>query len=237
MSMIRAKNITRTFTNDSIKTKVLKGIDLEIQKGEYVAIMGKSGSGKSTLLYQLSLLDRPSSGEVYLNDHPSDFAKASSLARSQFRLFQLGYVFQEYALLPELTSVENVMLPMLMQKMNRVDAYKRAKTALSKVRLKEHLDKIPSQMSGGEQQRVAIARAVAGNVAILFADEPTANLDTDNASEVLGIFEELHKKGQTIVMITHEKDYGKMAERIITLEDGHILSDRKVRRRVKVKRG
>ncbi|MCB9798760.1 ABC transporter ATP-binding protein [Candidatus Nomurabacteria bacterium] len=219
--MIIAKSLNKIYKNGTLENHVLKDIDVEIQKGEFVAIIGKSGAGKSTLLYQLSLLDHPSSGEIIIDDVA--IQKLSSTERTFFRLTNLGYVFQDYALLPELTAAENIMVPLLMQGYSRSKAHSNALKALMDVDLAGKDNSLPSQLSGGEKQRVAIARAIAHSPKILFADEPTANLDSKTSETVLDTFKKLHKDGQTIVMITHESDYAKKAQRIITIDDGKIV--------------
>ncbi|HTH93063.1 MAG TPA: ABC transporter ATP-binding protein [Candidatus Paceibacterota bacterium] len=219
--MIYAKNIIKTFKNGSMETHVLKGIDLTINSGEFVAIMGKSGAGKSTLLYQLGLLDDPTSGTIRIeNTLTTDL---SIEERTTFRLNELGYIFQDYALLPELTALENVMVPLLMQGKAQDEAKKIATASLERIGLGHRKDNLPSQLSGGEQQRVSIARAVAHNPKILFADEPTANLDSESGDAVIEIFRTLHAQGQTIVMVTHEKEYTTYCDRIIHLADGQIV--------------
>ena len=216
--MIQAKKIIKTFKNGTVETHVLKGIDLTIKEGEFVAIMGKSGAGKSTLLYQLGLLDHPTSGSIEIDGVVVTDLPARE--RTTFRLNQLGYIFQDYALLPELTAIENVMVPLLMQGKPTAEAKKIALASLDRIGLAHKENNLPNQLSGGEQQRVSVARAVAHNPKILFADEPTANLDTESGEAVLQIFEDLHKQGQTIVMVTHEKEYTTFCDRIITIADG-----------------
>jgi putative ABC transport system ATP-binding protein len=198
----------------------LKGIDMSISTGEFVAIMGRSGAGKSTLLYQVGLLDTPTSGEIIIEG--VDIHNLTEEERIDFRLSKLGYVFQDYALLPDLTARENVALPLLMQGIDKVTAYKRADEVLDSVGLEGKYENTPPKLSGGQQQRVSIARALAHNPAILFADEPTANLDTESSMRVLKIFQEIHAKGQTIVMVTHEAEYAKVADRVITMVDGNV---------------
>lgn len=220
--MIETKNLTRTFKNGSVETHVLKGIDFKAEKGEFLAIMGRSGAGKSTFLYQIGLLDDPTSGEIVIDHHKTQKFRPNE--RTSFRLKEFGFVFQDYALLPEMTALENVALPLLMQGMTKAQAYKKAEDALVKVKLGTRLGNLPSQLSGGEQQRVSIARAVAHEPKILFADEPTANLDNESSRTVMGIFQELHKAGQTIVMVTHEEEYARLAEKIILMDDGKIIS-------------
>jgi putative ABC transport system ATP-binding protein len=218
---VLTKGVTKNYTDGEVVTRVLKGIDLEIKKGEFVAIMGRSGAGKSTLLYQLGLLDTPTGGQIWLDG--TEITGMSAKRRSEFRLTELGYVFQDYALLPELTALENVALPLLMKGVSQKKAYEIADEVLIKVGMQGKEGNLPSELSGGQQQRVSIARAVAHSPKILFADEPTANLDSYSSKQVVDLFIELNKQGQTIVMVTHEHEYGKMADRIIELSDGLII--------------
>lgn len=219
--MISVKNLTKTFQEGDLITRVLKGIDLEIKSGEFVAIMGRSGAGKSTLLYQVSLLDDPTTGSIVIDG--KELTTLSNSERTTFRLNNLGYVFQDYALIPELTALENVALPLLMQGVSKERAYKKAHTVLASIGLAERADNLPSKLSGGQQQRVSIARAIAHEPKILFADEPTANLDSESGQVVMKLFQELNAKGQTIVMVTHEEEYGKLADRIVRLLDGVVM--------------
>ncbi len=222
MALIEVKNLTKTYQNGEIVTRVLKGIDFSVNRGEFLAIMGRSGAGKSTFLYQIGLLDHPSSGSIVIDGVETE--KLSSDERTDFRLRRLGYIFQDYALLPELTAVENVAIPLLMQGIDHKHALAESKKALERVNLGHRAESLPSQLSGGEQQRASIARAIAHHPEIIFADEPTASLDTESANTVMNIFLELHKAGETIVMVTHEPEYGALAEKIVTLEDGLIVS-------------
>lgn len=222
-NVIEIKKLKKTFTDGEVPTHVLKGLDLEIKEGEFVAIMGMSGAGKSTLMYQMSLLDEPTSGEIKIFDIDTETLTSSD--KTKFRLEKLGYVFQDYALLPDLNAIENVALPLLMQGFSKEDAYDKSHKALIDVGLEDKDFNLPSQLSGGEQQRVSIARAVAHEPKILFADEPTANLDAASSKLVMGVLSDLHKKGQTIVMVTHEDVYGKKADRIMYVDDGKILDD------------
>jgi putative ABC transport system ATP-binding protein len=220
--MIQVKKIVKTYHNGLTDVRVLKGIDLSIAEGEFVIIMGRSGAGKSTLLYQMSLLDHPTSGQIIINGiNTTDLVHDE---RTTFRLNELGYIFQDYALVPELTALENIMLPMLMRGDSTKLAASRSKLALEKVGIGTKVDNLPSQLSGGEQQRVSVARALAGGPKIIFADEPTANLDSDNSRLIVDLFVKLNKGGQTIVMVTHEEEYAKLAHRVVRLQDGEIVS-------------
>ena len=221
--MIQVRNLKKSFKDGENITEVLKGIDFTAQTGEFVAIMGRSGAGKSTLLYQMSLLDEPTAGEIFIDEINTRSLSADE--KTDFRLSLLGYVFQDYALLPEMTALENVSLPLLMQGMLEKDALTKATEALTKVGLDQRLGNLPSKLSGGEQQRVSIARAIAHEPRILFADEPTANLDNESSRIIMEIFKDLHKGGQTIIMVTHEDEYSKNAERVIQLDDGKIVKE------------
>ena len=223
--MIETKQLVKTFKNGDVVTSVLKGIDFKTREGEWVAIMGRSGAGKSTFLYQMSLLDEPSGGEIVIDGY--DTHSMSANQKMLFRLSKFGFVFQDYALLPELTALENVALPLLMAGLGKGVAYQKAVAALERAGLGHRTGNLPSQLSGGEQQRVSIVRAVAHNPKILFADEPTANLDNESSARIMEIFKDLHKGGQTIIMVTHEEQYAKLAQRIVHLDDGRIVSEEK----------
>ncbi len=228
MPIINAKNIHRKFGEGALTAHVLKGIDVVVEEGEFVAIMGKSGAGKSTLMYQLSVLDEPTEGSVVIND--VDVTKLNESKRTAFRLNTLGYVFQNYALVPDLTAEENVMLPLLMRGYTTKEARDAARTALDGVGLEGKYKNLPAQLSGGEQQRVSIARAVAGKPRILFADEPTANLDTVSGTQVVDLIANLNKtEGQTVVMVTHEREYALGCDRIIHMEDGVVTNIEQLR--------
>jgi len=224
--MIEARNITKIVKSGGADLKILNDINLTVENGEFTAIIGRSGAGKSTLLYVLSLLDAMFQGEVFV-----DAKKISQLPdnkRVEYRLQNLGFIFQEYALLPELTAVENVALPFLMRGLGQKPAFRSAQEALIQVGLEKKTNNLPATLSGGEQQRVAIARAIAGKPKILFADEPTANLDSVRACEIMEIFLRLNRGGQTIILITHEDDLAQMTHRIIEMSDGRIVSDKQI---------
>lgn len=222
--MIAAHGITKSFGSGTLVTQILRGIDITIYKGEFVAIMGKSGAGKSTFMYQLSLLDEPTSGTISIDGKSVD--TLGETERTEFRLNTLGYVFQDYALVPDLSAEENVMIPLLMKGMRTADARTIAQTSIDAVGMPGKYKNLPSELSGGEQQRVAVARAVAGKPKILFADEPTANLDSSSSQQVIDLIAALNRDhGQTIVMVTHEREYALGCNRIIHMEDGRIVNE------------
>ena len=218
--MIIARELHKVYGHGPGATHALKGIDLTIRKGEFVAIMGRSGSGKSTLLHLLGLLDKPTSGEIYVDN--VDVLTLSDKEKTRFRLEKLGYVFQEYSLIGELTALENVYLPSVC--LNQGNGYKRYATELLDiVGLGERLTHYAGELSGGEQQRVAIARSLINKPDILFADEPTASLDAESSITVLKLFKKLNKElKQTIVMVTHEPDDEVYVDRVIRLSNGNI---------------
>ena len=218
--MIIARDLEKIYGQGSTAVHALKGIDLEVRSGEFVAIMGRSGSGKSTLLHLLGLLDMPTSGNIHIEN--TDVLKLPEKERARFRLQRLGYVFQEYSLLGELTVLENVYLPALCSAQQK-DCKRRAAEMLQIVGLGERLNHYPNEVSVGEQQRVAIARALINKPKTLFADEPTASLDAASAGVVLELFTKLNRDlGQTIVMVTHEPEDEKYVDRVIWLKDGLI---------------
>lgn len=223
--MIKTNKLSKIYKSGTGEVRAVDNIDLQVRKGEFLAITGRSGSGKSTLLYQLGLLDFPTHGSIIIND--IDVLKLSNDERTKFRLAKLGYVFQDYAILPSLTALENVMLPLLMQGLSNKESEEKATKALTRVGLGDRLNNLPSQLSGGQQQRVSIARAIGHDPEIIFADEPTANLDSETSKTILEVFLDLHKDGQTIVMVTHEKEFAVLGDRVIELKDGKIITDNK----------
>ena len=219
--MIEAKNLRKTYQMGSVKLDALKDVSLNIKDGEFVFIMGPSGSGKSTLLHQLALLDEPTSGKITIEG--IDTATLSDNQKTIFRLNKLGYVFQEYAILKELTALENIYLPAMTAGMGKTQCVKRGLELLEIVGLKDRSNHLPSELSGGQQQRVAIARALVNKPKLLFADEPCANLDSESSKSILELFAKLNaESNQTIVMVTHEEWHKKYAKRIIYLKDGII---------------
>ena len=218
---IIVKNIVKTYSAGENKVVALDNVSLEIITSDFLIIKGRNGSGKSTLLRQLGLLDHPNSGTIFFQD--SDVTKMKERERIKLRLNNIGYIFQEYALISELTALENVMLPALMLQKKK-QCQPRAMELLKKVGLEKRMRSLPNQLSGGEKQKVAIARALINDPAIIFADEPTANLDTVAANSVMDILKKINiEERHTIVMVTHEPEEEKYANRIITLADGKII--------------
>ena len=223
--MIIGRDIRRFYGIGAVQVRALDGVSLEIGKGEFVGIMGPSGSGKSTLLHMLGLLDRPTSGSLSIDG--VDVGALDERSRTVFRLQRLGYVFQDYALVPELTAQENVYLPSMARGMTAQECTLVCSEILGVVGLGDRIHHLPSQMSGGEQQRVAIARALVNQPALLLADEPCANLDTQNSRIILDLFKRLNKNlNQTIVMVSHEEWHKSYFDRIISMKDGVIETEK-----------
>jgi putative ABC transport system ATP-binding protein len=223
--LIKITQIKRDFILGNEIVYVLKGIDLEINKGEYVALMGPSGSGKSTLMNLLGCLDTPTSGNYILNG--KDVSKMHDSELAEIRNKEIGFVFQTFNLLPRTTALDNVALPMIYAGYSKSERKERATTVLQQVNLGDRMDHQPNQLSGGQRQRVAIARALVNAPSIILADEPTGNLDSKTSDEIMALLEDIHKKGNTIILVTHEEEIAAHAKRIIRLRDGMIESDTK----------
>jgi len=224
-AMISLKSIKKTYKIGDEIIEALKDISLNIYKNEYVALMGPSGSGKSTLMNMLGCLDSPSSGEYILNSLSVAIMSDNDLA--QVRNKEIGFVFQTFNLLPRASTLDNVALPLVYAGFSKVNREKRANDVLESVGLSNRVNHKPNELSGGQRQRVAIARALVNNPAIILADEPTGNLDSKTSVEIMGLFEEIHKKGNTIILVTHEENIAMHAHRIIRLKDGLVESDTK----------
>ena len=222
-TVIDIQGITKTYVNGKLSVPVLHGIDLQVNKGEFVSIMGPSGSGKSTFMNILGCLDRPTTGSYRLNG--DEVATLSDDELAFVRNKQIGFVFQSFNLLTKLTAVENVALPMIYAGMDKKSRNERAAALLSSVGLGDRMDHLPSELSGGQRQRVAIARALANNPAIIMADEPTGNLDSKSTIDVMNIFRGLYDEGRTIILVTHEPEIATYASRNVVLRDGLIVED------------
>jgi putative ABC transport system ATP-binding protein len=221
--IILAHKLTREYDMGSELVRALRGVSVQIQQNEYVAVMGPSGSGKSTLMNLIGCLDTPTSGEYWLNGQKVSDLVDDELAR--IRNKEIGFVFQTFNLLPRADALHNVELPLIYAGMSARSRRERAVYALERVGLGNRMDHKPNELSGGQRQRVAIARALVNEPSILLADEPTGNLDSTTSTEIMGVFAELHRQGQTVVMVTHEHDIAANAERVITLRDGVVATD------------
>lgn len=219
-ALISLSNIRKTYILGAQTVHALKKIDLNIQRGEYVALMGPSGSGKSTLMNVIGCLDTPSQGEYWLND--KEVSKMSDVDLSKVRNDEIGFVFQTFNLLTRLTALDNVALPLVYAGIPLKERNERAAETLNKVGLGDRFHHKPNELSGGQRQRVAVARALINNPSLLLADEPTGNLDTQTSHEIMALFEEIHAAGNTIVLVTHEEDIAKHAKKIVRLRDGLI---------------
>ena len=222
-TIIEVKNLARHFKVGSELIKAIKQIDLNIQKNEFVALMGQSGSGKSTLMNILGCLDTPTGGSYTLNNHQVGELKDNDLA--EIRNKEIGFVFQTFNLLPRSTALENVTLPLVYAGISNEDREERALIALEKVGLADRVNHRPNELSGGQRQRVAVARALVNNPSIILADEPTGNLDSGTSTEIMALFQEIHKNGNTVIIVTHEEDIAQYTHRIVRLKDGEVESD------------
>ena len=223
--MIKTIGLSKIFRTESVQTTALNEVSLEINQGEFVAIMGPSGCGKSTLLNMIGLLDSPTSGELWFMDQ--EVSRYSENDRTDLRNGNLGFVFQSFNLIDELTVFENVELPLLYAGVSTRERVKRVNEALERMQIAHRTEHYPQQLSGGQQQRVAIARAIVTNPRIILADEPTGNLDSTNGNEVMSLLKELNRDGATVVMVTHSEENAREAERIIRMMDGYILTESK----------
>ena len=221
--IIQIKSLVRNFALGNQIVKVLKSIDLSVNKNEYLALMGPSGSGKSTLMNLIGCLDTPTSGSYILNNN--DVSSLSDNDLAEIRNKEIGFVFQTFNLLPRSTALENVALPLIYAGISKTKREERAKEVLTQVGLADRMDHRPNQLSGGQRQRVAVARALVNNPAIILADEPTGNLDSKTSEEIMALLDNIHKNGNTIILVTHEEDIAKHAERMVRLVDGKIHSD------------
>lgn len=221
--VIKIRGIIRNFPLGNEVVKVLKGIDLDIKRGEYVAIMGPSGSGKSTLMNLLGCLDTPTSGSYNLNGN--DVSEMTDDELAEIRNTEIGFVFQTFNLLPRTTALDNVALPMIYAGASKKQRQERATEVLNDVGLSNRIDHKPNQLSGGQRQRVAVGRALVNKPSIILADEPTGNLDSKTGMEIMGLFDDIHKAGNTVIMVTHEEEVAAHAHRIIRLRDGIVESD------------
>jgi putative ABC transport system ATP-binding protein len=225
--VIRTYNLWKTYVMGDQEIHAVSGVDIEIKRGEYVAIMGPSGSGKSTLMNLIGCLDTPSTGQYYINGNLVSEMTDDELAR--IRNKEIGFVFQTFNLLPRATSLHNVELPLIYSGVSSEKRIEMAKTAMRQVDLEKRMHHKPNELSGGQRQRVAIARALVNNPSILLADEPTGNLDTATGNEIMGLFERLYREGNTIVLVTHEHDIAMHAHRIIHIRDGKVEKDERIK--------
>jgi len=221
--MIKTKDLKKIYQTEEVETTALNNINLDIKEGEYVAIMGPSGCGKSTLLNVLGMIDQPSSGEYYF--FGEEIARYSERQRANLRKSNIGFVFQSFNLIDELTVYENVELPLLYLGLSSAERKKRVSEALEQMEIMARKSHFPQQLSGGQQQRVAVARAVVAHPKLILADEPTGNLDSSHGEEVMKLMDDLHEKGTTIIMVTHSPAYAEYSHRIIHLFDGHVVSE------------
>ncbi|MEE8167499.1 MAG: ABC transporter ATP-binding protein [Candidatus Hydrothermarchaeales archaeon] len=222
MSIIKLENVEKIYKMGKVEVPALRGIDIDIKKGEYVSIIGPSGSGKSTIMNLIGALDRPTRGKVFIDGN--DVSKMNEDALAAIRRKKIGFVFQQFNMIPRLTALENVELPMWFAGLSKVDRAKRAAELLKNVGLGGRMRHKPTELSGGEIQRVAIARALSNEPEILLADEPTGNLDTKSGEGIMEILKDLNERGKTIILVTHEEEFAKRAERTVHIRDGKIVT-------------
>lgn len=231
-NVVEVKNVSKHYSNGEINFQALKGIDLEITKGEFTSIMGTSGSGKSTFMNILGCLDKMNDGHYFLNG--KDISKMNDEQLAAIRNKEIGFVFQSFNLLPRMSILENVELPMVYGGVSKKDRRERAIKALEKVGLGDRLHHKPTEISGGQKQRVAIARAIVNQPSIIMADEPTGNLDSKSTFDIIKIFQQLNEDGATIIMVTHEPDVAQHTKRIVRFKDGEVVEDKSVENRIKL---
>ncbi len=220
MEVVKLNDVWKIYQMGEVWVEAVRGLNLTVKKGDFIAIMGPSGSGKSTAMNMVGCLDIPSKGDIYLEDQNISEMEESELAQARGR--KIGFIFQQFNLIKSLSAIENVALAMSFQRVEKEDRLKRARQLLESVGLKHRINHLPNEMSGGEQQRVAIARALANNPDIILADEPTGNLDTKTGEKVMNFLKELNKEGKTIIIVTHDKQTAKYAKKIINMQDGRI---------------
>lgn len=225
--LLKLATVSKHYQMGTSITKALNKVEFEVEEGEFIAIMGPSGSGKSTFLQVASMLAEPTDGKIILKG--KDVTAYNEIERARLRNKEIGFIFQQFNLLPRTSAIDNVALPLVYANVTQTEQIKRATALLEKVGLGDKLQNTPAQLSGGQQQRVAIARALINNPAIIFADEPTGNLDTKSGEEIMGMLIDLHKEGKTIIMVTHEDDIAQCAKRQIKFKDGAIISDTKTK--------
>ncbi|AJF63073.1 MAG: ABC transport system protein [archaeon GW2011_AR20] len=219
-TLINLSNVEKVYQLDEVEIPAINGISLSVNKSDFVALMGPSGSGKSTAMHLVGCLDTPTKGEIFLGEHNISHLSESDLA--QIRGKKIGFIFQTFNLIPSLTALENVALPMTFQGISRAEKLEKAREVLKLVGLQDRMNHLPSQLSGGQRQRVAIARALINDPEIILADEPTGNLDTKTGDEIMKILKDLNKKGKTIILVTHNLELTKLANKVINLRDGEI---------------
>ncbi len=225
--MIRTRGLKKTYASEGLAVQALRGVDLDLAEGEFVAVMGPSGSGKSTLMHILGCMDRPSAGSYKMEGRELAGLEDDDLSALRNRM--IGFVFQNFNLLPRMTALENTILPMAYSDLDLIQRAGRAERALKRVGLADRMDHLPSQLSGGQQQRVAIARALVMDPRLLVADEPTGNLDTKSADSILDLFDSLNDEGRTVLLVTHDPKVSARCRRVLTLTDGRVVTDRRLR--------